>query len=303
MKQLIIPVLAALTISSCVSKKEFAKLESVKDEIATEVTELRKDLNNCNATVSELNADIRAKDQALANNERLIADLRDQVSDLKTENKDYFDRIGQLMNNKDIATSEFLDMIRRKDEELAKARAKADELGYQIRLKDSINLALVLNLRKSLENINDEDIDIEVRGEVVYVSISDKMLFKSGSAVIGSQAETVLSKVARIINDNPHIDIMVEGHTDSKPISTDCLKDNWDLSVHRATAVVRHMQTKYKIDPVRLTASGRSEYIPKADNATAEGRSQNRRTEIIITPRLDQFLELHQIKDEELKGE
>jgi len=154
-----------------------------------------------------------------------------------------------------------------------------------------------LNLRQSLEDINDGDIDIEVRGEVVYVSISDKMLFKSASARLNTSAESVLAKVAKVVNDHDDIDIMVEGHTDSKSISTDCIKDNWDLSVHRATAVVRSLQDTHGVNPARITASGKGEYMPKADNETADGRSVNRRTEIIITPRLDQFMKLHQIEE------
>ena len=152
-------------------------------------------------------------------------------------------------------------MIANKDEQLAKATNLANKLNYKIQMKDSVNLALVLNLRKSLENINDEDIDIEVRGEVVYVSISDKLLFKSGSSNISGNATTVLSKVAGILNAHDNIDIMVEGHTDNMPINTGCIKDNWDLSVDRSVAIVRALQEDHKVDPSRLTASGRSEYI------------------------------------------
>jgi len=296
-KRIGVALLAALTISSCVSKKEFAKLESIRDQITTEVNVLERDLNNCNTVVAGLRGDILAKDQALNARQESIDDLNERLADLKAENKEYFARIGDMLNNKDLATSEFLEMIKNKDEQLAKARNLADKLNYKIQMKDSINLALVLNLRKSLENINDEDIDIEVRGEVVYVSISDKMLFNSASARINTSAESVLAKVAKVINDNDDIDVMVEGHTDSKSISTDCIKDNWDLSVHRATAIVRSLQDNHGVDPSRLTASGKGEFMPKADNETTDGRSKNRRTEIIITPRLDQFMELQQIEE------
>ncbi|MCP4120711.1 MAG: OmpA family protein [Bacteroidetes bacterium] len=296
-KRIGVALLAALTISSCVSKKEFAKLESIRDQITTEVSVLERDLNNCNTVVAGLRGDILAKDQALSARQASIDELKERVEELKAENKEYFARIGDMLNNKDLATSEFLEMIKNKDEQLAKARNLADQLNYKIQMKDSINLALVLNLRKSLENINDEDIDIEVRGEVVYVSISDKMLFNSASARINTSAESVLAKVAKVINDNDDIDVMVEGHTDSKSISTDCIKDNWDLSVHRATAIVRNLQDNHGVDPSRITASGKGEFMPKASNETAEGRSKNRRTEIIITPRLDQFIELQQIEE------
>ena len=153
--------------------------------------------------------------------------------------------------------------------------------------KDSINLALVMNLKRSLDNFDDEDIAIEVKKGVVYVSISDKMLFKSGSYKISNQAEEVIGKIAKIINDHKELDILVEGHTDTVPISTDCMDDNWDLSEKRATSIVRLMQTKFTVDPSRMTAGGRSEYVPRTTNETAEGRAINRRTEIIILPKLD----------------
>lgn len=158
--------------------------------------------------------------------------------------------------------------------------------------KDSLNLSLVMNLKRSLADVNDSDVQIEVKKGVVYISISDKMLFRSGSSTINANASTVLGKVAQVINDHNDLDILVEGHTDNVPINTGCTKDNWDLSAERATAVVRMLQTKYKVNPSRMTAGGRSEYVPKADNATAEGRKTNRRTEIIILPKLDQFFEL-----------
>ena len=127
---------------------------------------------------------------------------------------------------------------------------------------------------------------------VVYVSLSDKMLFKSGSYEINPRADEVLSKIARVVNDHRELDILVEGHTDNVPINTGCMKDNWDLSVMRATAVVRSLQTKYGVQPSRMTAGGRSEYVNKTDNTSADGRRINRRTEIVILPKLDQFFKL-----------
>ena len=149
-----------------------------------------------------------------------------------------------------------------------------------------------MNLKRSLDNINDEDINIEVIKGVVYVSISDKMLFKSGSATINTTTESVLGKIAKVVNDHKELDILVEGHTDNVPISNSCMSDNWDLSVKRATSVVRVLQKKYNVDPNRMTAGGRSEYAPKDSNESKTGLSTNRRTEIIITPKLDQFFEL-----------
>ena len=149
-----------------------------------------------------------------------------------------------------------------------------------------------MNLKRSLSNINDDDVQIEVRGGVVYVSISDKLLFRSGSSTLSSRAKEVLGKIANVAIDHNELQILVEGHTDDVPMSNSCVADNWDLSVKRATSVVRHLELEHYVDPARMTAAGRSSYIPKAENTTAEGRGLNRRTEIIITPRLDQFFQL-----------
>ena len=166
------------------------------------------------------------------------------------------------------------------------------ELNNAADRKDSVNLALVMNLKRSLGNINDEDVTIEVKKGVVYVSLSDKMLFRSGSYEINARADEVLGKIAKVINDHRDLDILVEGHTDNVPINTSCMKDNWDLSVMRATAVVRSLQTRYGVQPSRMTAGGRSEYVGKTNNDTSDGRRINRRTEIIILPKLDQFFKL-----------
>ncbi|WP_407481475.1 OmpA family protein [Elizabethkingia meningoseptica] len=159
--------------------------------------------------------------------------------------------------------------------------------------QDSLNIAISNKLKRSLDNINDQDIDIKVQKGVVFISLSDKMLYKSGSYEILPTAETVLEKVARVINDYSDYDVMVEGHTDTDPMRPNALiKDNWDLSAMRATSVVRMLQTKFGVNPSRMTAGGRSEYVPKADNNTAFGKSENRRTEIIVLPKLDQFMQL-----------
>ncbi|MBL0100313.1 MAG: flagellar motor protein MotB [Saprospiraceae bacterium] len=158
--------------------------------------------------------------------------------------------------------------------------------------KDSVNLALAMNLKKSLSDFNDSDVSIEVKKGVVYISLSDNMLFKTASANINAGADKVLAKIAGILNDQKELDILVEGHTDNVPMANECIADNWDLSAKRATAVVRMLQTKYKVDPSRMTAGGRSEYIPKSSNASPAGKAENRRTEIIILPKLDQFFKL-----------
>jgi chemotaxis protein MotB len=166
------------------------------------------------------------------------------------------------------------------------------DLQKEMSRKDSLNMALVLNLKGALKDVNDEDVQIKVEGSAVFISISDKMLFKSGSYQITPRAKEVLGKVADVIKAQPQIQFMVEGHTDNKPISTANIKDNWDLSVLRSTAVVRVLQKNYGVDPTRMIAAGRSEYIPLTSNDNTDGRSLNRRTRIVILPQLDQFFKL-----------
>jgi chemotaxis protein MotB len=153
-------------------------------------------------------------------------------------------------------------------------------------------MALVMNLKGAIGNLDDNDINIKVEKGVVYVDISDKLLFKSASYDVTDRAKVVLGKVAKVLNAQPQIEFMVEGHTDAVPIKADGIADNWDLSVKRATSVVRILQDTYGLDPKRMTAAGRSQYIPVADNSTAEGRAANRRTRIVILPELDQFFKL-----------
>ena len=158
--------------------------------------------------------------------------------------------------------------------------------------RDSVTLALVTSLKGTLIDINDKDIEVNVEKGVVFISISDKLLFNSGSYVVSDRAKEVLGKVAKVVLDKPEIEFMVEGHTDNKSIQNEVLIDNWDLSVKRATAVVRVLQNDFGVQPERMTAAGRSYYVPVADNETAENRSKNRRTRIVVLPKLDQFYDL-----------
>lgn len=217
-----------------------------------------------------------------------IKQLQEQVDNLKNTNTNLLDRMADMsIINKTGAES-----IKKSIENISQQYEFIEDLTSKVQAKDSINMSLVLNLKRSLGNINDDDISVEVRGGVVHVSIADKLLFSSGSSQINPAADRVLSKIATVINDHEELEVNVEGHTDNVPVNLSCVDDNWDLSVKRATAVVRALQEKYYVNPMRMVASGRAEYFPKADNTTAEGRSINRRTEIVIQPRLDQFFEL-----------
>ena len=178
-----------------------------------------------------------------------------------------------------------LESIKEKDKQLQTLRDAVNR-------KDSVTLALVTSLKGALGNLQDEDIQIKVEKGVVFVSISDKLLFASGSYHVTDRAHKVLGKVATVVNDKPDIEFMVEGHTDTDPIHTKCIEDNWDLSTKRATSIVRILQDEYNVDPSRMTAAGRSEYVPVASNATAEGKAKNRRTRIVVLPKLDKFYDM-----------
>ncbi|HEY4324804.1 MAG TPA: flagellar motor protein MotB, partial [Mucilaginibacter sp.] len=157
---------------------------------------------------------------------------------------------------------------------------------------DSLNMVLTNNLTRSLSQSEMKDVDVKVLKGVVYISLSDNMLYKSGSYEISNTASETLSKIAKIISDYNTYDVLIEGNTDNVPISQKNIRNNWDLSTLRASSVVQALQNSYNVDPKRLTAGGRGEYNPVADNSTADGKTKNRRTEIIITPKLDQFMDL-----------
>jgi len=225
--------------------------------------------------------------------ETQVAQLEDQLSHTQGTNSSLLDRLSDLsVINKSEAKS-----IQSSLETLSAQNAYIQDLTDKIHEKDSINFELVSNLKRSLVDINDEDIQIEVRGSAVYVSIADKLLFQSGSSQISRKANVILQKVATVINDHDNVNVLVEGHTDNIPINNEIYRDNWDLSVQRATTVIRILQQEYYVDPTRLTAAGRSSYVPVSDNETTIGRSKNRRTEIILTPKLGQFLELLEAPD------
>ena len=281
---LILFAAVAMLASSCNSKKRMAEIKALQDARDKAVASL----NDCDQRTATLRTQLSAKDTDLQGRDKQAADLQAQVDYLKKTNTNLLDRMSDLS----IVSKSGAESIKKSLETLNEQTKYTNNLNSTIQRKDSLNLALVMSLKRSLDDINDQDVQVEVKKGVVYVSISDKLLFKSGSYDITPKAEVVLGKVAKVVNDHKDLDILVEGHTDAVPISTAAIKDNWDLSALRATSVVRTLQSKFAVAPERLTAGGRSEFAPKDDNTTAVGRQQNRRTEIIITPKLDQFFNL-----------
>jgi chemotaxis protein MotB len=284
MKRILIVIAAVTMLASCNSKKRLAEIKTLQEARDKAVASL----NDCDQRTADLRTQLTAKDTDLQSKVKQATDLQAQVDYLKKTNTNLLDRMSDLS----IVSKSGAESIKKSLETLNEQTKYTNNLNASIQRKDSLNLALVMSLKRSLDDINDQDVQVEVKKGVVYVSLSDKMLFKSGSYEVLPAAETVLEKVAKVVNDHKDLDILVEGHTDAVPISTASIKDNWDLSALRATSVVRTMQNKFGVAPERLTAGGRSEFAPKDDNTTASGRQQNRRTEIIITPKMDQFFNL-----------
>lgn len=284
---LFISGLAVATVfSSCVSKKVL-KGEQVRYEtLQSQYNKLQDDLKNCNDLTAE-----NARKKASLESE--IESLRKQVDYLKENNNQ---ALKQLENLSVISSSQ-AESIKKSMENIGAKDAYIQSLQSTINRKDSLNMVLVMNLKGAIGNLDDKDVNIKVDKGVVYIDISDKMLFKSGSYDITDRAKEVLGKVAMVLKNQPDMEFMVEGHTDNVAYKGNAvLLDNWDLSVKRATAVVRILQKEYGLNPANMAAAGRGEYKPIADNSTAEGRSANRRTRIVILPQLDQFFKLLETK-------
>ncbi|KOS04955.1 hypothetical protein AM493_02055 [Flavobacterium akiainvivens] len=258
--------LAALTLTSCGSKKKIAELEAKNKEIQDLLNTATVQLNTCLAEKSQLNS---------------------QVDYLKKSNSDLINTTANMTT----LTSKGAENLEKSLESLKEKDLKIARLQDALTRKDSVTLALVTSIKRSV-GINDPDIEVNVEKGVVYISIADKLLFKSGSYEVSDRAKEILGKVAKIVQDKPEFECMVEGHTDNVPIKNAILVDNWDLSVKRATSIVRILQKDYGIEPSRLVASGRGEYVPVDNNTSADGRAKNRRTRILILPKIDQFYDM-----------
>lgn len=225
-------------------------------------------------------------------------DLADQYNNLSASNNDLQERYKNLVNENLSQTDKLSRALKAKSEELDTKEKllfdrerSLDELKQIIARQDSITNRLNSILRNALLGFNSDELSVEIKNGKVYVSMSDKLLFKSGSSTVEVKGREALKLLGGVLEKNIDIDILVEGHTDNVPIKTTIYKDNWDLSVARATSIVRILTSDYKIAPTRLTASGKGEYFPKADNESPEGRAKNRRTEIILSPKLDELLQ------------
>ncbi len=285
-----------ILMTSCISKKKMLALQSEYDVANKQLGECGENLNEYMARLSackqeneKLKGQVQTSKSNLQLREEQISDLKDQINDVRVLRDKQLSQVDDLTTLSQSASEnikETLSQLENKDKyinllQAAKTRA------------DSINLALAVNLKSVLKTgIDDADVEVKVDKTVVFVNLSDKMLFTSGSSNLTPRANEVLGKIAQIVESRPDLEVMVEGYTDSQPIKNSCIQDNWDLSVKRSTSVVRVLQTNYGIDPNRLIAAGRGEYNALESNDTAAGRSINRRTRIIILPKLDQFYDL-----------
>lgn len=282
-KIFVLGVTALIVLTSCGAKKELVaaqeKLKNTEDLLNTATVKL----NGCLSDKAVADANLTA--------------LRDQLYDLRKTNDALISSTEQMT----LLTSKGADNLEKTLESLQERDLKINRLQDAMSKKDSVTLAIVSSLKKSV-GIDDPDIEVNVEKGVVYISIADKLLFKSGSFVVTEKAKVVLEKVAKVINDKPNFEAMIEGHTDSRSYSNGVLVDNWDLSVKRSTSVIRILQGM-GVSPAQLIAAGRSSYAPLTDNDTAMNRSKNRRTRVVVLPKIDQFYEMIENEVKALSGQ
>jgi len=257
----------SILTTSCVSKKKYNQLKQGKAEVEQYLRDYKDKLYKCQNDKNNYQTRL----EALQQNNKTLQDALDKCVNLNQQGN--------------VNISKLLD-------EINKSNKYIRMLIVENKKKDSLNKVLSTRITRSLDNVDKSDLDVKVKKGVVFISLSDKMMFKSGKTNITPQADGVLLKLARIINDYKDYEVLIEGHTDNVPIHTSCMKDNWDLSALRATAIARKLQTDFGVDPARLTAGGRGEWVPKVSNDTPQNREINRRTEIILLPKLDQFNKL-----------
>src|ERR1051326_1503027 len=292
MKPIIFLLSMSLLLFSCVGSKKYKESLARYDELNTKLTSSQADLTTC---TTEKNNLARQRDDLQNENTNLsnrVADLNKQIDFLKENNTTVLKQLQDLS----VLSSSQAESIRKSLDNIGAKDVYIKDLQSALARKDSLNMALVMNLKGAIGNLDDKDINIKVDKGVVYIDISDKLLFATGRYEVTKNAKQVLGKVAQVLKNQPDIEFTVEGHTDNVPYHNGVLLDNWDLSVKRATAVVRILQNEYGLDPAKMAAAGRGEYKPLTSNDDAEGRAANRRTRIVILPQLDQFFKLLETK-------
>jgi len=290
----LMPVILILILSSCATVYKCNDPKPAKQPV-TWSKRLKTVVNERDNLCVNLASKVKENDGLKKN----LADLTGQSNILSTSYKDLQNKYNDLTNQSLSQTDKLSKALAAKSEDLdAKEKLLSErektlhEMIQVIAKQDSITRNLNNILRNALLGFNSDELSVEIKDGKVYVSMSDKLLFQSGSSAVEDKGKDALKLLAGVLEKNSDIDILVEGHTDNVPIKTSVYKDNWDLSVARATSIVRILTNDYKIVPTRLTASGKGEFFPKADNVSPEGRAKNRRTEIILSPKLDELMKL-----------
>lgn len=274
-------LVATLFLTGCVTKKEFVNLQTDYNKLKDEKSALDKSYQDAQIQLAEYRTQSKSLEDRLSEDRKNNQELRNSYATLQGS----LDKSLQQNSQGNINISKLVDEINASNryiKQLVDAKSKSD----------SLNVMLTNNLTRSLSREELKEVDVKVLKGVVYISLADNMLYKSGSYEINERAGETLSKIAKIITDYKDYEVLVEGNTDNVPISRTNIRNNWDLSALRASSVVQELQNKYGVDPKRLSAAGRGEYNPITDNDSELGKQRNRRTQIIVTPRLDQFLEL-----------
>ena len=272
---------ASIIFTSCVSKKQFTNLETDYNRLQTEQKDLQRNYQESQLQLAECRTRVASLEERLAEARKNNEDLRAAYAEMQG-----------LLNKSLLQNTQGNVNITKLVDEINSSNRFIQHLVQAKNRSDSLNIVMINNLTRSLTRDEMQDLDIKVLKGVVYISLDDRMLYRSGGYEISTKAGEILSKIAKIIMDYKDYSVLVEGNTDTDPISRPNIRNNWDLSALRASSVVQALQNNYGVDPKRLTAAGRGEYNPVATNSTAEGKALNRRTQIIITPELNQFMEL-----------
>ncbi|MFD0750266.1 OmpA family protein [Mucilaginibacter calamicampi] len=265
---------AAVITQGCVSKKEYAALQTSYSDLQKKQSELKQSYDLTQRELEGSRSRVKSLEEQIASEKSNLAGLQDALNKCLAGNTQGGANISKLVDEIN-ASNKYI-------KQLIAAKGKSD----------SLNTVLTNNLTRSLSREEMQGVDVQVLKGVVYISLSDNMLYKSGSYEISDKAGSTLDKISKIIKDYSTYDVLIEGNTDNVPIKQTNIRNNWDLSALRASSVVQSLQNTYGVDPKRLTAGGRGEYNPVAENTTDAGKSRNRRTQIIITPKLDQFMDL-----------
>jgi chemotaxis protein MotB len=292
MNKITVFFLLIILTNSCVSKKKFVEMQeeytTFKTTSRDNISKVKNDLKDRDKQLSAYEAATKTRNKELESRSKHIKSLDEQIDFLKKTNSKLLDR----MTNLTLMSKAGADSMRKSMETINEQSQYIENITAAIQRKDSLNLSFMVTLKRMINNdISDEDFNVKARKGLVCISISDKVFFSSTNANVNQRGENTLEKIAKALNGHPDLDILVESHTDNSPVSADGIKDNWDLSAKRATAITRLLQTRFGVQPDRIFAGGRSEYAPKEYTGTEPNKKLNRRIEITVMPKLEQFFQ------------